>query len=156
MASVPSLHVSTQSKVKGSAKIFIQSRKDVAHSGVFSIEVSVGFDPAADEYPGGSLVIKADLSDSAKATFTATSVELINSFGKHNPTVVLTGRCKIQMDAAQVPKGCRYWVIIANNKPADVKATPDVVGFVVNDRAGNRVAYGTGPVESGDLDVAAS
>ena len=156
MPSVPALHVSTISKVKGSAKIFIQSRKDVAHSGVFSIELAVSFDPAVDDYPGGTLVIKADLSDSAVATFSATSVELINAFGKHNPTVVLPGSCKLEMNAGTVPKGCRYCVIIASNKLASATGTPDVVGFVINDRSGNRVAYGTGPVQSGDVEVAPS
>jgi hypothetical protein len=151
--SIPAFHVSDFSKVKGGGDIFIQSRADAVSSGVFTVKISAQFDPAADDYPAGSLTIKTDLSDSVKALFKASSIELINSYGKHNPTVYLTGRCTAE--SGDAPKGCRYWIMIANNKKAnDPKGTPDIVGFAIHDRNGNRVAYGTGPVKSGDFDIA--
>lgn len=151
--SIPAFHASDPSKAKGAGEIFIQSRKDVSSSGVFSVRLDVHFDPAVDLYPTGSLLINVNLTDGAKGVFRATSIELINSYGKHNPTVYLTGRCddEIQPDA----KGCRYWLMIANNKKANEQGTPDVVGFAIHDRNGNRIAYGTGPVRSGDFDVVA-
>jgi hypothetical protein len=152
--SIPAFHVSDISKARGSGNVFIESRKDAASSGTFSVDLNVHFDPAADNYPAGSFVIKVDLSDSAKGAFKATSIELINSYGKHNPTVYLTGRCDAET-AGSVPKGCRYWLMIANNKKAnDPQGTPDIVGFAIHDHNGNRVAYGTGPVKSGDFDIA--
>jgi hypothetical protein len=100
------------------------------------------------------IYIKTDLSDSAKGAFTATSVELINSYGKHNPTVYLTGRCKAEQApvGAAVLKGLRYWVMIADNQ-RDNNGTPDIVGFAIHDGNGNRIAYGTGPLK-GNITVA--
>jgi hypothetical protein len=153
--SVPNLHVSTQSRVKGSATVLIQSRADiVSHSGTFTIKVDLQFNPASDDYPTGTIKITVDLSDSIKATFASTSIELVNSFGKHNPTAIFTGRCKVVLgENAVEPKGCKYWVIIADNKSENMIGTPTIVGFVITDRAGVRSAYGMGPVKSGDLRV---
>lgn len=155
-ASVPNLHVSTKSKVSGGAEVLIQSRVDAVHTGVFSVKVAVEFDPGSSEYPTGEIRFTVDLSDSIKATFTSSSIDLINSFGKHNPTIIFTGRCKVELqEKVTIPKGCKYWVIIADNKFGDKKGTPDIVGFVITDRTGSRIAYGTGPVKTGDLAVAA-
>ena len=151
--SIPAFHVSDSGKAKGSGEIFIQTRVDAASTGIFTVKLSVQFDPATDEYPTGSVHIKTDLSDSAKGVFDATSIELINSYGKHNPTIYLTGRCKC--DISPSAKGCRFWLMIANNKMANQQGTPDIVGFAIHDRNGDRIAYGTGPVKSGDFDVQA-
>lgn len=102
VTSIPAFHVSDLSKVEGSGDVFINSRKDAVSSGVFAVKLAVHFDPAVDDYPVGTLQIKVDLSDSAKGTFTATSIELINSYGKHNPTIYLTGRCSAEASAATV------------------------------------------------------
>jgi hypothetical protein len=149
--SIPAFHVSDLSKAKGQGDVFIQSRKDAVSSGVFTVQLDVQFDPAVHDYPIGNLMIRVDLSDGAKGTFKATSIELINSYGKHNPTIYLTGRCAddVQPDA----KGCRYWLVIANNKTATQQGTADVVGFAIHDRNGNRIAYGMGPVRTGDFEV---
>lgn len=149
--SIPAFHVSDKSRARGEGEVFIQSRQDAVSAGVFRFRIDVSFDPAADEYPAGSVLIRVDMSDSAKGTFSSTSIELINSYGKHNPAIYLTGRCKD--DAQPDAKGCRYWLMIANNKGANAQGTPDVVGFVIHDRDGNRVAYGTGPVRAGDFEV---
>jgi hypothetical protein len=150
MTSIPAFHVSGPSSVLGKGIIFIQSRKDAASSGIFSIGITAKFNPATDEYPTGTIRIKTDLSDSLKASFSSTSIELINSYGKHNPTIYLTGRCKSSVEKS--PKGLRYWLMIADNS-SDQQGTPDIVGFVIHDRQGNRVAYGTGPLKSGDIKV---
>jgi hypothetical protein len=138
-------HVSDISRARGRGDVFIQSRKDAASSGTFLVQLDVHFDRSADNYPAGSLIIKVDLSDSAKGAFTATSIELINSYGKHNPTIYLTGRCNAETPG-QVPRGCRYWLMIANNKKADdLAGTADIVGFAIHDRTGNRIATGRAP-----------
>jgi hypothetical protein len=155
--SIPAFHVSEASKVEGSGDIFIASRKDAASSGVFGVRLSVHFDPlGGDDYPTGSLLIKVDLSDSFKGSYRATSIELVNSYGKHNPTVYLTGRCSIEAaPGAGEARGLRYWLLIANNKAVtDKEGTPDIVGFAIHDHTGSRIAYGTGPLKSGDFNVA--
>jgi len=55
----------------------------------------------------------------------------------------------IQPDA----KGCRFWLMIANNKKANQDGTADIVGFAIHDNKGTRIAYGTGPVKSGDFEI---
>jgi len=154
--SIPAFHVSDQSEVKGGGDVLIASRQSGTTSGVFTVRVAAHFNPA-DPYPVGTLTIKVDLSDGARGTFVATSIDLINSYGKHNPTVYLTGRCKadLQTDGAKPPEGLRYWLMIADNSRdgAGHEGTPDIVGFAVHDRAGARVAYGTGPVKAGDFTV---
>jgi hypothetical protein len=155
--SIPAFHVSDASKVDGIGDVFIASRKDAASSGVFTVRLAVHFDPlGADDYPSGALLIKVDLSDGAKGNFNATSIELVNSYGKLNPTVYLTGRCSLEpAHGTDAARGLRYWLMIANNKKAnDENATPDVVGFAIHDRTGARIAYGTGPLRSGDFSVA--
>ena len=152
--SIPAFHVSDASKVDGSGDVFIASRTGGA-AGVFVVKMAVHFDPAADDYPAGSLTIKADLSDSLKATFMATSVELVNSYGKHNPTAYLTGRCTSDAATGAAPvKGLRYWLMVADNQREAGQGTPDVVGFAIHDRTGTRIAYGTGPMRSGNVTVA--
>ncbi|MEJ7767777.1 MAG: hypothetical protein WKF89_08190 [Chitinophagaceae bacterium] len=153
--SIPALHVTTKASVKGSARVFIESRKDATHPGTFDIKIDVRFDASLDDYPVlTSLIITSQMNDAsgpALVTYTATTIELMNSYGKYNPTIFFTGRCR---SSFQELKGCKYWVMIANNKPVGTQGTPDIVGFAITDRNGTRVAYGTGPVQSGDLDVA--
>ena len=151
MTSVPAFHVSSQSKVQGRGQVFIASRQDSASTGVFTVAVDVHFDPIADAYPTGSVRIAVNMSDSLKGTFASTSVELVNSHGKHNPTVFFAGRCKASNERA--PKGLRYWVMIADNASEGRDGATDIVGFVIHDRKGNRVAYGTGPLKSGSIRV---
>ena len=154
--SIPAFHVSDASKIDGSGDVFIASRASGALSGVFTVKMAVHFDPAVDDYPVGALTIKADLSDSLKATFTATSVELVNSYGKHNPTAYLTGRCTSDAPTGAAPvKGLRYWLMVADNQQGSTApGTPDVVGFAIHDRTGARIAYGCGPLRSGNITVA--
>jgi hypothetical protein len=150
--SIPAFHVSGISRAKGKGDVFIASRKDVASAGTFHIDINVHFDPAVDDYPTGSLQIDNDMSDSIKGSYFATSFELVNSYGKHNPTIFITGQCKANAFVRAPLHGCRYWVMVANNS-VENKETHDVVGFCIHDRNGNRIAYGTGPVK-GDIEVA--
>ncbi|OPY38349.1 MAG: hypothetical protein A4E35_00772 [Methanoregula sp. PtaU1.Bin051] len=152
---IPDIHVSTLSRAKGDAIVAIASRKDAVHSGEFRIKVNMTFDPAADDYPVGNLEISIDLSDSARGKIWTDTIEQVNSHGKHNPTLFITGRCKHEFEEGKKIHGCRYWVMLVNNRPpkSKVTETPDIVGFVVFDRNGSRVAYGTGPVAKGDINV---
>ena len=89
---IPNLHTSNKTKaVVKAAKVFIGCRKDALHTGTFTIRGQLTFDPATDAYPGGSLVILVDLSDSAKGTFNIKTVEQLDTTGKHSPTVYVTG-----------------------------------------------------------------
>ena len=57
--------------------------------------------------------------------------------------------------------GCRYWIMLADNREGDHAVelpheTPDVVGVLVMNGRGRRIAHGTGPVVSGDISVSPS
>ena len=154
---IANFDISDRSKVAGEGKVkLVPQRQDANHSGVFVVRVDVSFDPAANDYPLGAVRIEVDLSDSFKGRADSTSIEQVNSFGKHTPTSVITGRCRVSLqEPGTAPTGCRFWLLIANNKKRGQQGTPDIVGFVIYDRKGDRVAYGTGPLD-GDTDISAS
>src|SRR5258705_12778252 len=123
--SIPAFHVSGFSRAKGKGDVFIASRKDAGSTGIFHIEINVHFDPAADDYPAGTLTIKTDMSDSVKGSFIASTIELINSYGLDNPTIYLTGQCKSDTLTRAPLHGCRYWVMVTSNTKED-KGTADI------------------------------
>lgn len=148
---IPTLQVCNPSKVQGSAAVKIVSRSDASHTGTFKIRIDLVCDPQGPTgYPTGTVAILGiSMSDSSiQGDITNMVIEQMTSTGKHSPTVYLSGRCK----AANV-SGCRFWLTLADNKKANQTGTPDVVGFLVFNAAGQRVAYGTGPVVDGDIVV---
>jgi hypothetical protein len=147
---IPTLQVCNATAAKGEAAVKITSRADATHSGSFKVRLELKCDPK-DGYPVGSLTLAGiSMSDSiVQGTLTATTFEQVTSTGKHTPTLYVNGRCK-----ANGLNGCRYWLMIANNRKAGGQGTPDIVSFLAFDGTGKRVAYGTGPVTDGDLDVA--
>jgi len=154
---IPNFHISDKSKVGGSGNVtLVPDRKDASHSGIFGVKVDVVFDPAVNDYPTGSVRIDVDLTDAFKGFAEATTIEQINTHGKHTPTAYLTGRCRVTLAEPNIgaPRGCRFWLLIANNKQSGEQGTPDVASFVVFDREGKRVAYGTGPLTApGNIEV---
>jgi hypothetical protein len=146
---IPTLQVCNLTKVGGLAYVRIDSRSDAIHSGVFGIRIEVKCDPAGLPYPAGGFEIRVDMTDSlVQGTIVGETIDQLTSTGKHSPTAYLSGRCK-----AEQVSGCRYWLMLADNGPEN-DGTPDVVGFLVFDGTGVRVAYGTGPVVDGDIVVA--
>ena len=148
---IPTLQVCNVTKVEGKALVKIASRSDAAHAGTFIVRIQLKCDPKGTGYPAGTLAInEVDMSDSViMGNITGVTFEQVTSTGKHTPTVYLNGRCK-----AERVLGCRFWLMIADNKRANEKGTPDVIGVLVFNGAGERVAYATGPVVEGDITVA--
>ena len=153
--SIPALHVSDVSTISGTATVFIATRAGGGASGTFTLTITapISFTPPAPDYPAGSFRLQVDLNDSLKGVFSSTTVDLINSHGGANPTAFFTGRCKV--DAPTHSTGLRYWILVANNGSAAAgpEGAPDVVSFGIHDSNGKMVAYGTGPLKSGDLKV---
>ena len=149
---IPNLHTSNKTSARVKARVFIARRKDSLHAGEFTVQGNLSFNPATDDYPKATLTIRVDLSDSAKGTVVIKTVEQLDTTGKHTPTLFASGRCSLDADVKAV--GCRYWLMMADNKTDRDKETPDVIGFLIFDRNGKRVAYGTGPLAQGDVLVA--
>lgn len=154
---VPTTQIPNKTVAKDQkATVAITSRSDAAHAGKFTVRLKLSYDPATDAYPTGAVEFEVDLTDSLQCHVVATTVEQVTSFGKHTPTVMVSGRCDVKPHGKDhPPSGCRYWVLLADNTKdpsADpLKNTPDVVSFFVEDKLGKRIAYGTGPVVSGNI-----
>ncbi len=149
---IPTLQVCNPTGVGGNATVVIQSRQSGTHAGKFGIRIELDCDSGGDGYPSGGFTMNVDMSDSIiTGTIESTSLEQVTTTGKHSPTAYLNGRCK-----ADNVRGCRFWLMLADNKQANAQGTPDVVGFLIFDGKGNRVAYGTGPVVDGDIKVVAT
>ena len=140
------------------ATVTILSRKSGALTGSFTVTVKVTCD--SNGYPAGSLTISGiSMSDSTVAgTITATTFDQLTSTGKDTPTAYMTGRCTTQTAAGGPPvAGCKYWIMFADNAKVSsvppTQTTPDIVSFLVFDKTGKRIAYGTGPVVKGDIAV---
>lgn len=146
---IPTLQVCNQTRAEGKALVKIESRADAQHHGTFEIIVKLQCDPKSPGYPAGSIQISnLSMSDSLiQGTIVSTTIEQLTSTGRYTPTLYVNGRCKAETF------GCRFWLMIANNRPKPVGGTPDVVSFLIFDGLGRRVAYGTGPVVQGDLQV---
>ena len=149
---IPTLQVCNPTGVAGHAAVVIQTRKDATHSGKFTIRIEVTCEPGGSGFPAGGFGMVVDMSDSLiTGTIDSSSLEQVTTTGKHSPTAYLNGRCR-----ADNVRGCRFWLMLADNKQPGTKGTPDVIGFLIFDGTGKRVAYGTGPVVEGDIHVAAT
>jgi hypothetical protein len=155
---IPTLQVcNVPTVVQGAGTVTIVARQGPGLSGSFTVQVSLQCDLNTG-YPIGSLTISGiSMTDSAiQGTVVATTFEQLTSTGRVTPTAFLNGRCSADSPAGAAPiQGCRYWIMFANNNGATPAAgTADVVGFLIMNKAGQRVAYGTGPVVHGHINVA--
>jgi len=118
------------------------------------LKFKASYDPASDTYPSLNLVMRLDLAESPKSIVTAETVDHMTSYGRLTPTTVFCGRCNLKTGDQKAVSGYQYWVLIANNtkEPSD-KHTPDILSFVITEKGGKRIAYGTGVVTEGDLHV---
>lgn len=164
---IPTLQVCNYTNVTGKAMVEIVKRKDRCHSGTFQLVIESGNPLRCDSatgYPTGAFrIANISMSDSTvNGDIYSTTIDQVTTTGKHTPTVYLSGKCKAKMEKDKCGvlstlelKGCRYWLMIADNKlMSEEEGTPDIISFLVVDKDGRRIAYGTGPVVEGDIDVA--
>ena len=155
---IPTLQVCNPTKVYGKAMVRIIKRRDATHTGEFTVFINpkrpLICDPRGTGYPGGEIVIhNISMTDSiVQGTIKVITIEQVTTTGKHTPTVYVNGRCIVRGKMAKKIRGCRFWMMIADNK-RERKGTPDVISFLVFDGHGHRIAYGTGPVIKGDITV---
>lgn len=151
-AQIPTLQVCNETAVEGDGLVFLEQRQDIAHSGTFAIKIELRCDPGGGGYPVGRLSMEIDLSDSNLQLLESNAFEQVTTTGKHTPTAYMNGRCRAITESGQPVRGCRFWLMIADN--GQHGKTPDIVGFLAFDGQGNRISYGTGPLVEGDIFVA--
>ncbi len=137
---IPTLQVCNTTQAEGRAVVTIPSR------GSFQIELRLFCRPGA--YPAGALRLRLSMNDSQiTGPVDATSFDQLTSTGKATPTLYVNGRCR-----AEKVSGCRYWLFVADN--GKIPRNTDIVGFLIMNGNGQRIAYGTGAIRDGDLSVA--
>jgi hypothetical protein len=154
---IPTLQVcNLPSVVSGAGTVTIVARQAGGFTGSFSVQVSLECNTSTG-YPSGSLTISGiSMNDSTiQGTVVATTIDQLTSTGKATPTAYLNGRCNADTSAGPIP-GCRYWIMFAdnNNVAGTAPGTLDVISFLIFNKNGQRVAYGTGPVVHGHITVA--
>lgn len=148
---IPTLQVCNKTRAVGQGVVRINRRADANSSGSFNVVIDLRCDPQQNTpFPVGAFrLLNISMSDSiVQGNIMSTTIEQVTTTGKHTPTVFLNGRCQVQNVS-----GCRFWAMIADNKPSGAQGTADVVSFLVFNGSGQRVAYGTGPLVQGDVDV---
>jgi hypothetical protein len=152
---IPTLQVCNQTLVQGTGTVTIVPREDAAHTGSFTVQVNLQCNPSG--YPAGNLTISGlSMNDSiVEGTVVATTFEQLTTTGSRTPTAYLNGRCSVDGPGTAI-QGCRYWVMFANNGGGSTfgPGTPDVVSILIFNGFGQRIAYGTGPVVRGHINVA--
>jgi hypothetical protein len=147
---IPTIQLSNWTTGEGSGTVRILGRGNPA--GDFFVKLDVKFRPVDDPYPHGKIRITVNLTDSMKGTATSTHLHQLASIGHDTPTLFVSGRCGFDpSEHKRAPIGCQFWMLIANNGLREKREQPDVISFLILDRSGARVAYGTGPVVDGDF-----
>lgn len=193
---VPTFQTCNKTKIKGRAKVYIGSRSDAEHPGVFGIALEAKCHPRPG-YPRGEVALfELNMTDSwVHGAIVATTIDQMTSTRGRSPMAFLSGRCKVRHIGPPVVEpvlptedltvddqetldlsedqsieplthlnpfsGCRYWIVVADNREGDnalsnSNETPDVVGVMVMNGRGRRIAHGMGPVVSGDISVSPS
>jgi len=146
---IPTLQVCNTTHAQGEGVVQINKRADGTHAGQFKITISLTCEPPG--YPSGLLNLQISMNDSTiQGPVNASSFDQMTSTGRATPTMYLNGRCTAQEPEVQ---GCRYWLFVTDNGTLN-ENNPDIVGFLIMDGNGKRMAYGTGPLITGDLVVA--
>jgi hypothetical protein len=145
---LPTLQVCNRTEVVGAARVEIYNRGLPAASpfGEFKIKIEARCNPPG--YPEGSLKMSVNLSDGFTGSVESSTFYQLTSMGKHGTTAFLSGPCDVSGS-----KGCRFWLMVADNKRSPDDKTPDIISFLIIDGAGKRLAHGTGPAVEGDIKV---
>ena len=149
---IPQLQTCKNQYVGGKATGFIASRKDESHTGEFGIAVDVRCRQGQIERGIGTLSIDAfNLNDTqVRHRISVDHLDQLTSVGKAaTPTVFLSGTCTV--DREDVP-GCRFWLMLVDNG-SNMTEAPDIIGFLVIDGTGKRIAYGTGTLKAGEIQI---
>lgn len=149
---IPTLQVCNRTVVEGGGVVHLSDREDSGASitGTVSFEIGIKCDPKELPFPDGGFVLKVDMTDSIIGEVQALSLEQVTTTGKHTPTAYWNGRCE-----SEEVRGCRFWMMATDNSE-NLSGTADILGFLVFNGEGQRVAYGTGPIVDGDIHVEAT
>jgi hypothetical protein len=140
---IPTLQVCNNTEVTGGPAVVT-----IASLGNFSASVRLSCLPPGNPYPMGLLTISFHMNDPSNVTISgnirSSTFEQVTTTRRFSPTVFANGRCMGETGSGPII-GCRFWLMIADNK----RRTPEVISFLVFNGVGRRVAYGTSCVTGG-------
>jgi hypothetical protein len=151
---LPDLEECRNTHVDGLTSGTWESRRDAQHSGRFQVTMDLGCSGDTAEVRVSNLEIHAqELADNDPGidqVISADGAVRLFSIGEAmTPIMFISGACR-----GGGPNGCQFWLMLADNGSDRAKA-PDLVAFLVSDRSGKRLAYGTGPIQQGDISIQA-
>ena len=127
-----------------------ESRRDNEHSGRFDISISLTCKAGGTKIDFTNLEIHPqELADTKldKAVY-GKSIDYVASIGQAvTPTALIGGKCG--QPAGPPDPDCRFWLMFVDNQGK----TSSLVAFLVSDGAGQRLAYGAGPIDQGGIDI---
>lgn len=148
---IPTLQVCNIGKASGTAQIYLSRRDDLPNAGTIDITMdNVGCDSqSSTPYPHGTISMRFSMSDTTISDMQVTLIEQMTTFGKHTTTMMMNGRCTA--NGGTIP--CHFWLLLSNNKWSAIDSPADVASVLVVNSMGSYLAYGTGPIKSGDISV---
>jgi hypothetical protein len=147
---LPAVQECRDTHASGLTSGVLENRKDAQHSGQFRLTFDLGCSGASSDVQVRNLEIHAqELADSDKGIERVISedgpVKLVSIGPAMAPTVFVSGPCR-----GGGPNGCQFWLMLVDNG-SDSGTASDLVSFLVSDKSGKRLAYGTGPIKQGDV-----
>ena len=127
-----------------------ESRRDAEHSGRFDASISLTCKAGGTKIDFTNLEIHPqELADTKlDKTVYGRSIDYVASIGQAaTPTVLIAGKCG--QPAGPPDPDCRFWLMFVDNRGK----TSSLVAFLVSDGAGQRLAYGAGPIDQGAVDI---
>ena len=150
MPQIPTIQTCTQRAFAyaDGTTVKIDSRAGGGFSGTFTLDFKIQCNPATG-YPAGSIRFAINMNDSPfTGTASSTAIHQLAATGKATPTAYASGWCE-----AKGVLGCRFWLMVADNNASGKTRDRDIASFLILDANGHRMAYGSGPVISGNIKV---
>jgi hypothetical protein len=125
-----------------------ESRHDARQSGRF--EVTIDLDCKANGTEIRNLEINPQQLTDTKfnGIVYGRSIDHVASIGQAaTPMVFIAGRCGKPADPPD--PNCHFWLMFVDNG----ERAKDLVAFLVSDGTGQRLAYGAGPINVGDVSI---
>ncbi len=155
---IPTLQVCNGNLARSEALVEIDARMPPAFSGSFELHMKLECELAGSGYPVGAVnFMNIDMNDSVLGAIVSSSIEQVTTAGRATPMLYVNGRCKVDpaADFNKSTEGCRFWLMATDNRGnLSSGQTPDIVSFLVFNKFGQRIAYASGPVVKGDVQVA--
>jgi hypothetical protein len=125
-----------------------ESRRDAQHPGRFEVTIDLSCSDSGTEIYNLEIHPQELTDTKLNDVVYGKSVDYVASIGQAaTPTVFIAGNCG-QPGSSPDPN-CKFWLMFVDNG----QRAKDLVAFLVSDGTGQRLAYGAGPIDVGDVSI---